>query len=63
MAIVTLSSEDLKTLEKFEIKCKTCGSTNCELEIDWAAYPSASLNVTTIICKDCHEDEQCYESM
>lgn len=62
MAIVTISSGDLKQLEKFEIRCKICGSTNCELEINWAAYPSASWNSTTIICKNCHEEESCYDS-
>jgi hypothetical protein len=62
MALVTLSNEDLKQLKKFEITCNTCGSKNCAIEIDWAAYPSASWNTTTVICKDCHEDETCYES-
>jgi hypothetical protein len=62
MAIVTLGENDVKTLKDFEVKCLKCGSTNVEIEIDWAAYPSASWNNTTFICKDCHTDEVIYES-
>ncbi len=62
MAIVVINSDDIKQMKKFEVKCKTCGSTNCEIEVDWAAYPSCAWNTTTVICKDCHEDEVVYES-
>lgn len=62
MAIVTVNSEDIKQLEKFEIRCLKCGSKNVEIEIDWASYPSASWNNTTMICRDCHEDEVIRES-
>lgn len=61
MAIVEITDE-LKQLKKFEVKCKTCGSSNCKIVIEWVAYPSASWNNTTIICNDCNEDEICYES-
>lgn len=62
MAIVTLGEDSLRKLEKFSVTCKKCGSNNCAIEIDWAAYPSASWNNIEIICKDCHEDETVYES-
>lgn len=62
MPQLTLKDEDLNQLKKFELKCKNCGSTRCEVEVDWAAYPSASWNTTKVICKDCHEDETVYES-
>lgn len=62
MAIVTITNKEIKQLQNFEVVCKKCGSNNCEIEIDWASYPSASWNTTTIICKDCHTDETCIEA-
>lgn len=56
MAIITLKDEDFKQLEKFEVKCKVCGSSNCQIEIDYASYPSCSWNNITVICRNCHED-------
>jgi ribosomal protein S27E len=60
--VLTIENKGIKSLKKFEIKCLDCGSTNVDIEIDWAAYPSASWNNTTFICKDCHTDEVIYES-
>ena len=61
MAILVINNNDYSAkLKNFSLECNKCGSKNIELEIDWAAYPSASwLNITTI-CKDCHTDEDIY---
>jgi 5-methylcytosine-specific restriction endonuclease McrA len=63
MAIVIINSDNIKNLKHFKFQCNNCNSTNVELEIDWAAYPSAAWNNITIICKDCHADEIAYESV
>lgn len=57
MAIVVINSGDIKQLIKFNIKCNICGSDECEIEIDWASYPSASWNTIKLICKNCYEEE------
>jgi len=61
MAILIINNEDFSNkLKEFEFKCKECGSSNVTLEIDWAAYPSASWMNITVICGDCMNDEQIY---
>lgn len=54
------SSEN--AIHKFRIECVACGSKNVTIDIDWASYPSCSWNNGTIICRDCHVDEEIYES-
>jgi len=62
MAILIINGDNYATkLTEFEIKYKKCGSGNIELEIDWAAYPSAAWCTITTICKDCHADETIYD--
>jgi len=61
MAIVVINEDEIKQIKKFEIKCLKCDSKNIEIEIDWASYPSCSWDKTTLICKDCHEDEKIRE--
>lgn len=62
MAIVTLNEEYLRNIHKFEFHCLKCKGKNVAIEIDWGAYPSMSWNITTLICKDCHEEEIIRES-
>ena len=63
MAILVINSEDYsERLQGFGLTCKGCQSRNVELEIDWAAYPSASWLRVTTICKDCHQDEEIYDA-
>lgn len=63
MAILTVGFGNRpEKLNSFDVKCKACGSENVELQIDWAAYPSASWNKLTIVCNDCFVDEKVYDS-
>lgn len=62
MAILVINGEDYsERLTSFSLTCKCCSGTNVELEVDWAAYPSAAWCKVTTICKDCHNDETIYE--
>ena len=62
MAILVINSENYsERLVGFELRCRGCGSTRVTLDIDWAAYPSASWCRVVTICDDCHRDEQIYE--
>lgn len=63
MAILVINNEDFtEKLKDFALKCKNCDGGEVELEIDWAAYPSASWCKVTVICKACHNDEEVYST-
>lgn len=49
-------------LRDFSLRCGQCGSGNVTLDIDWAAYPSASWCTVTVICDDCNADEEIYDA-
>jgi DNA-directed RNA polymerase subunit N (RpoN/RPB10) len=58
MAKVKLSEQNIVEIAKFEIKCFSCGSVNCEVVIDYSHYPESISNNTFIICKDCEKEEE-----
>lgn len=61
MAILVLNGVDFtEKLCGFEFKCLKCHSPKVTLDIDWAAYPSASWFNVTVVCDECHNDEQIY---
>jgi hypothetical protein len=63
MARLVINSDDLsEKLTGFELKCKECWSNRVTLDIDWAAYPSASWCNVTVICEDCKHDEDVYST-
>jgi hypothetical protein len=63
MALLVINSEDYsERLKDFQITCNGCGGKRVTLDIDWAAYPSASWCKVTASCEDCHRDETVYES-
>ncbi|MES2894160.1 MAG: hypothetical protein V4725_19225 [Bacteroidota bacterium] len=53
---VKVNSDAPKPLHNFEIACGTCGSSDCEINIDWASYPGG-WNNTTLICRVCNIQE------
>jgi len=61
MAILVINSEEFsEKLKGFEFKCNECTSSNVTLDIDWAAYPSASWMTVTVICENCNKEEVVY---
>lgn len=62
MPIVIINNNELAQSKDFQLKCLKCKSTNCEIELDWASYPSASWNNAKIICKNCHTENTIIES-
>lgn len=59
---LVVNSRDLsERLREFSLACK-CGSRRVTLDVDWAAYPSASWLKITLICDDCHADEEIYDA-
>jgi len=63
MARLIINSNDFsEKLTGFELKCKRCGSNKVTLDLDWAAYPSASWCRLEVICEDCKHDETVFES-
>lgn len=61
MAILVINSNDLsEKLTGFALKCNQCESNRVTLDINWAAYPSASWCKVTVICNDCKHDEEIY---
>jgi hypothetical protein len=62
MARLVINDDDFsEKLKDFNLSCKECGSKKVTLDIDWAAYPSASWCAITVICEECHKDEVVYE--
>jgi hypothetical protein len=63
MAILVINDRDLsEKLKDFSLTCNNCGSKKVTLDIDWAAYPSASWMNVTLSCADCHKDEDIYST-
>jgi hypothetical protein len=63
MARLVINSDDFTAkLKEFSLKCNECGSENVTLDIDWAAYPSASWFTVEVICEDCKKDEKIYST-
>lgn len=63
MARLVVNSQDFtEKLHKFVLRCKECNSNKVTLDIDWAAYPSSSWCNITVICENCHHDEEIYEA-
>lgn len=53
------NSEDVSDkLTGFSLQCKQCGSTHVTLDLDLWNYPSDSGAKVTVICDDCHFDEE-----
>jgi len=62
MARVIINDYDFsKKLKEFSLSCNECGSKNVTLDINWAAYPSASWCTVSVICEDCKKDETIYD--
>lgn len=63
MAILLVNDTDFSSkLKEFSLQCNSCNSSKVTLDIDWAAYPSASWFKITVSCEDCHTDEDIYDS-
>jgi len=63
-ARLVINSADFSAkLSGFNLSCTKCGSKAVTLDVDWAAYPSASWCKVTAICDACHHDEEVYESV
>lgn len=63
MARLTINAADFsEKLRDFSLSCAKCGAKEVTLDLDWAAYPSASWCKVTVICDQCHNDEVVYET-
>jgi hypothetical protein len=63
MARLIINATDFsEKLHSFSLRCVKCGAREVTLDLDWAAYPSASWCKMTVICDQCHTDEVLYES-
>lgn len=58
MAKVNIPEQKAIDINKFEIQCLNCGSTNCEIVINYSHYPESVSNNTFIICKACEVEEE-----
>lgn len=63
MTVLILNNKKIKELKNFNISCKECNSNNIEIEVNWGAYPSSSWNSASLICKDCHNEEEIYNDI
>jgi len=58
-ARLVINHDDFSSkLTGFALQCSQCGSRQVTLDIDWAAYPSASWCKVDVICEQCHFDEE-----
>jgi hypothetical protein len=58
--LVINSNDFTEKLTGFSLSCKNCKSNHVTLDIDWAAYPSASWVKVNVICEECKSDEEIY---
>jgi len=59
MARLVINEKDFsEKLTAFSLSCMSCGSSRVTLDIDWAAYPSASWLKVNVICEECAHDEE-----
>lgn len=59
MAVLIINGQDFS--ENFSLKCNKCQSNKVGLDIDWAAYPSASWFKVSVICEECKQDETIFD--
>ncbi len=61
MATITKDGGEVKRLEKFEVRCKVCGSLNCEVNFSWSNGDPARLFIGAS-CNDCEGEEEMYDT-
>lgn len=61
MARLIINETDFAKLKNFSLQCRACNSFRVTIDVDWAAYPSASWCDIKIICEDCKREEYIYE--
>ena len=61
-ARLVINGSDMSAkLRDFSLSCRECGSREVTLDIDWAAYPSASWCRVVASCDQCKADETIYD--
>ena len=61
-ARLVINSADLSSkLKDFSLSCGKCSSRDVTLDIDWAAYPSASWMSVTVVCEECKHEEEIFD--
>jgi hypothetical protein len=60
--LVINATDFSQKLTGFALRCQACNSDAVTLDLDWAAYPSASWCRVTVICEACKHDEEVYEN-
>jgi hypothetical protein len=62
MASLTLNDKNLEPIQKFVIRCNTCGSFKCQVDMHLVLHSELSRSNISIICKDCKVGEVCHDS-
>jgi len=61
MVRLVINDDDFaEKLTGFVLKCGECGSNQVTLDIDWAAYPSATWLEVYVICEKCKHCEEIF---